>query len=155
MALRGDERYVALNRRARHDYFIEDTIEAGIELTGTEVKVLRRGLGSIAEAYAAERGNEIVLVNAHIPEYPAARFNHEPRRPRRLLLHRREINRLLGGIKRDGVTVVPLSIYFNERGRAKVELGVAKGKRKADKRQAEKARDWQRSRARIMRAHSG
>jgi SsrA-binding protein len=153
MALRGDERYVALNRRARHDYFIEDTIEAGIELTGTEVKVLRQGLGSIAEAYAAQRDNEIVLVNAHIPEYPAARFNHEPRRPRRLLLHRREIDRLLGGIKRDGITVVPLSIYFNERGRAKVELGVAKGKRKADKRQAEKARDWQRSRARILRAH--
>lgn len=155
MALRGDERYVALNRRARHDYFIEDTIEAGIELTGTEVKVLRQGLGSIAEAYAAQRDNEIVLVNAHIPEYPASRFNHEPRRPRRLLLHRREINRLLGGIKRDGITVVPLSIYFNERGRAKVELGVAKGKRKADKRQAEKARDWQRSRARILRAHGG
>jgi len=154
MALRGDERYVALNRRARHDYFIEDTIEAGIELTGTEVKVLRQGLGSIAEAYAAQRDNEIVLVNAHIPEYPAARFNHEPRRPRRLLLHRREINRLLGGIKREGTTVVPLSIYFNERGRAKVELGIAKGKRKADKRQAEKARDWQRSRARIMRAHN-
>ncbi len=127
MALRGDERYVALNRRARHDYFIEDTIEAGIELTGTEVKVLRQGLGSIAEAYAAQRDNEIVLVNAHIPEYPASRFNHEPRRPRRLLLHRREINRLLGGIKRDGITVVPLSIYFNERGRAKVELGIAKG----------------------------
>ena len=155
MALRGDERYVALNRRARHDYFIEDTIEAGIELTGTEVKVLRKGLGSIAEAYAAQRDNEIVLVNAHIPEYPAARFNHEPRRPRRLLLHRREINRLLGGIKRDGITVVPLSVYFNERGRAKVELGIAKGKRKADKRQSKKARDWQRSRARILRAHGG
>jgi len=153
MALRGDERYVALNRRARHDYFIEDTIEAGIELTGTEVKVLRRGLGSIAEAYAAERGNELILVNAHIPEYAASRFNHEPRRARRLLLHRRELNRLLGGIKRDGITIVPLSVYFNERGRAKIELGIAKGKRKADKRQAEKARDWQRSRARILRAH--
>ena len=154
MALRGDERYVALNRRARHDYFIESTIEAGIELTGTEVKVLRQGLGSIAEAYAAENGNEIVLINANIPEYPAARFNHLPRRPRRLLLHRREINRLIGAIKRDGITVVPLSIYFNERGRAKIELGIAKGKRKSDKREAEKARDWQRSRARIMRAHN-
>jgi len=153
MTLRGDERYVALNRRARHDYFIEDTIEAGIELTGTEVKVLRRGLGSIAEAYAAERGNELILVNAHIPEYAASRFNHEPRRARRLLLHRRELNRLLGGIKRDGITIVPLSVYFNERGRAKIELGIAKGKRKTDKRQAEKARDWQRSRARILRAH--
>ena len=117
--------------------------------------MLRQGLGSIAEAYAAQRDNEIVLVNAHIPEYPASRFNHEPRRPRRLLLHRREINRLLGGIKRDGITVVPLSVYFNERGRAKVELGIAKGKRKADKRQTEKARDWQRSRARILRAHGG
>jgi SsrA-binding protein len=155
MALRGDERYVALNRRARHDYFIESTIEAGIQLTGTEVKVLRRGLGSIAEAYAAERGNELFLVNAHIPEYPAARFNHEPRRPRRLLLHRRELNRLLGAIKREGITVVPLSVYFNERGRAKIELGIAKGKRKSDKREAQKARDWQRSRARIMREHSG
>jgi SsrA-binding protein len=155
MALRGDERYVALNRRARHDYFIEDTIEAGLELVGTEVKVLRKGLGSIAEAYAAEQGNEIMLINAHIPEYAAARFNHAPRRPRRLLLRRREINRLLGAIKRDGVTVVPLSIYFNERGRAKIELGVAKGKRKSDKRETEKARDWQRSRARIMREHKG
>ena len=154
MALRGDERYVALNRRARHDYFIESTLEAGIELTGTEVKVLRQGLGSIAEAYAAENGSEIVLINANIPEYPAARFNHLPRRPRRLLLHRREINRLIGAIKRDGITVVPLSIYFNERGRAKIELGIAKGKRKSDKREAEKARDWHRSRSRIMREHS-
>ena len=153
-ALRGDERYVALNRRARRDYFIEDTIEAGIELTGTEVKVLRQGLGSIGEAYATERGNEIILVNAQIPIYPAARFNHEPRRHRRLLLHRREIDRILGAIKRDGITVVPLAIYFNERGRAKLELGIAKGKRKADKREAEKARDWQRNRARIMRAHN-
>lgn len=153
MALRGDEKYVALNRRARYDYLIQDTLEAGIELSGTEVKVLRRGLASIAEAYAAERGEELFLVNAHIPEYPAARFNHEPRRPRRLLLHRREINRLLGAIKREGITVVPLSVYFNERGRAKVELGIAKGKRKSDKREAEKSRDWQRSRARLLREH--
>jgi SsrA-binding protein len=153
MALRGDERYVALNRRARHDYFIEETIEAGIQLVGTEVKVLRQGLGSIAEAYAAEQGDEIMLVNAHIPEYPSSRMNHAPRRPRKLLLRRREINRLLGAIKRDGITVVPLSIYFNERGRAKIELGIAKGKRKSDKREAEKARDWQRNRARIMREH--
>ena len=115
--------------------------------------MLRRGLGSIAESYAAERDNELILVNAHIPEYPSARFNHAPRRPRRLLLHRREINRLLGAIKRDGITVVPLSIYFNERGRAKIELGIAKGKRKSYKREAEKARDWQRSRARILREH--
>jgi SsrA-binding protein len=154
MALRGDERYVALNRRARHDYLIQDTIEAGIELMGTEVKMLRKGLGSIAEAYATDQDNQLYLINANIPEYPASRFNHAPRRHRRLLLHRREIDRLLGAIKRDGVTVVPLSIYFNERGRAKIELGIAKGKRKSDKREAEKARDWQRSRARLLRAHS-
>src|SRR6185503_18526701 len=143
MALRGDEKYVALNRRARHDYLIEDTLEAGIQLTGTEVKVLRQGLASIAEAYASDEGGEIYLINANFPVYPAARFNHEPRRKRRLLLHRREV-----------MTVIPLAIYFNERGRAKLELGLAKGKRKADKREAEKQRDWQRSRARIMRAHN-
>ena len=120
-------------------------------LAGTEVKVLRQGLASINEAYATEREGDIYLLNAHFPEYPSARFNHEPRRPRKLLLRRREINRLMGAIKRDGVTLVPLSIYFNERGRAKLELGLAKGKRKADKREAEKARDWQRQKARIMR----
>ena len=120
-------------------------------LAGTEVKVLRQGLASINEAYATEREGDIYLLNAHFPEYPSARFNHEPRRPRKLLLRRREINRLRGAIKRDGVTLVPLSIYFNERGRAKLELGLAKGKRKADKREAEKARDWQRQKARIMR----
>ncbi|HVA14140.1 MAG TPA: SsrA-binding protein SmpB [Stellaceae bacterium] len=153
MALRGDEKYVALNRRARHDYLILETLEAGMQLTGTEVKVLRKGLASIAEAYAADEGGEIFLVNANFPEYPAARFNHAPRRKRLLLLHRREINKLLGAIKRDGVTVVPLAVYFNERGRAKIELGVAKGKRKSDKREAEKQRDWQRNRARILREH--
>lgn len=151
MTLRGTERYAAQNRRARHDYLIESTLEAGIELRGTEVKVLRRGLASINEAYATERDGEVYLVNAHFPEYPSARFNHEPGRPRKLLLHRREIGRLLGAIKREGVTIVPLSIYFNERGRAKVEIGLAKGKRKADKREAEKSRDWQRDKARILR----
>ena len=151
MALRGDERFVARNRRARHDYHIESTLEAGMQLIGTEVKVLRQGLASINEAYATERGGEIILLNAHFPEYPAARFNHEPRRPRKLLLHRREINRLLGAVKREGVTLVPLAIYFNDRGRAKLELGLAKGKRKADKRETEKSRDWQRDKARIMR----
>jgi SsrA-binding protein len=154
MALRGTERFVAQNRRARHDYFIESTVEAGLMLTGTEVKVLRQGLASIAEAYASDEGGEIYLVNANFPEYPAARFNHEPRRKRRLLLHRREIDKILGAIKREGMTVVPLAIYFNERGRAKVELGLARGKRKSDKREAEKQRDWQRSRARILRAHN-
>src|SRR5436190_18405873 len=146
-------RYVAQNRRGRHDYMIDDTLEAGLVLHGSEVKVLRQGQASIAEAYAGEEGGELFLVNANIPEYSAsAHFNHQPRRPRKLLLHRKELSRLLGAIRREGVTVVPLSIYFNERGRAKVELGVARGKRKADKRQAERDRDWQRSRARIMRS---
>jgi SsrA-binding protein len=150
--VRASDHYVAQNRRARHDYVIEDTLEAGLVLHGTEVKVLRKGQASIAEAYADESGGELFLVNANIPEYAAsAHFNHEPRRPRKLLLHRKEVNRLLGAIRREGVTVVPLSIYFNERGRAKIALGLARGKRKADKRQAEKARDWQRSRARILR----
>jgi SsrA-binding protein len=113
---------------------------------------LRQGQASIAEAYADEEAGELYLVNANIPEYSAsAHFNHQPRRPRKLLLHRKQMNRLLGAIRREGVTVVPLSIYFNDRGRAKVELGLARGKRKADKRQAEKQRDWQRSRARILR----
>jgi SsrA-binding protein len=151
MALRGTERYVAQNRRARHDYAIEETIEAGIELVGTEVKVLRQGLASINEAYATERGGEIFLLNAHFPAYPAARFNHDPHRPRRLLLRRREINRLLGAVKREGVTILALAVYFNERGRAKLELGLAKHRRKEDRREVEKTRDWQRDRARLMR----
>jgi len=151
MALRGTERFVAQNRRARYDYQIDDTIEAGMQLVGTEVKVLRQGLASINEAFATERDGALYLVNAHFPEYPSARFNHAPGRPRRLLLHKREINRLRGAIKRDGITLVPLAIYFNERGRAKLELGLAKGKRKGDKRESEKARDWQRDKSRIMR----
>jgi SsrA-binding protein len=151
MALRGEERYVAQNRRARHDYLIEDTVEAGLMLVGTEVKVLRQGLASINEAYATERGGEILLVNAHFPAYPSARFNHEPRRPRKLLLHRREIDKLMGAVKREGVTLIPLAIYFNARGQAKLELGIAKGRRKADRREVEKTRDWQRDKARIMR----
>src|SRR5207253_8727934 len=150
--MRATARYAEQNRRARHDYLIEDTLEAGLVLHGTEVKVLRLGGASIAEAYADEEGGELFLVNANIPEYKAsAHFNHQPKRPRKLLLHRKQMNRLLGAIRREGVTVVPLSIYFNDRGRAKVELGLARGKRKADKRQAEKQRDWQRSRARILR----
>jgi SsrA-binding protein len=150
--MRAGDRYAAQNRRARHDYSIEDTLEAGLVLQGSEVKVLRTGQASIAEAYAGESGGELFLVNANIPEYSAAKhFSHQPRRPRKLLLHRKEMNKLLGAIKREGVTIVPLSIYFNERGRAKVELGLAHGKKKADKRQAEKSRDWQRDKARIMR----
>ena len=150
--MRATDRFAAVNRRARHDYLIEDTLEAGLVLHGTEVKVLRQGGASIAEAYADEAGGELFLVNANIPEYKAAsHFSHQPRRPRKLLLHRKEMNRLLGAIRREGMTLVPLAIYFNERGRAKVELGLARGKRKADKRQAERDRDWQRSRARLLR----
>ena len=153
--MRATDRYAAQNRRARHDYLIEDTLEAGLVLHGSEVKVLRQGQASIAEAYAGEQGGELFLVNANIPEYAAAaHFSHEPKRPRKLLLHREELHRLMGAIRREGVTIVPLSIYFNDRGRAKVELGLARGKRKADKQQAERDRDWQRSRARIMRAHT-
>ena len=151
--MRAADRYAAQNRRARHDYLIEDTLEAGLVLQGSEVKVLRTGQASINEAYADAQAGELFLVNANIPEYKAAnRFSHEPRRPRKLLLHRKEVNKLLGAIRREGVTIVPLSIYFNERGRAKVELGLAKGKKMADKRQAEKDRSWQRDKARIMRA---
>jgi SsrA-binding protein len=151
--MRAGDRFVAQNRRARHDYLIEDTVEAGLVLAGTEVKVLRRGQASIAEAYADEEGGELYLVNANIPAYAAAaHFNHQPRRPRKLLLHKRQMNRLLGAVRREGMTIVPLSIYFNERGRAKVELGLARGKRKADKRQAERNRDWQKSRARLLRS---
>jgi SsrA-binding protein len=153
--MRAGDRYVAQNRRARHDYLIEDTLEAGLVLKGTEVKVLRSGQASIAEAYADEEGGELFLVNANIPEYSAAaHFTHEPRRPRKLLLHRKEMNRVLGAIRRQGVTLIPLSIHFNGRGLAKVALGLARGKKKADKRQTEKARDWQRNRARIMRARN-
>ena len=151
MALRGDERYVAQNRRARHDYLIEDTLEAGIQLVGSEVKVLRQGLATIAEAYAAERGGEMFLLNANFPIYPPARFNHEPRRPRKLLLRRREIDRLIGAVKRDGVTLLPLAVYFNARGMAKLELGLAKHRKKEDRREVEKTRDWQRDRSRLMR----
>jgi len=148
----GGRTLVAQNRRARHDYFIEDTLEAGLVLTGTEVKSLRAGRASINEAYAAEEGGELYLLNAHIPEYAAAsRFNHPPKRPRKLLLHKREATRLQGQVQREGYTLVPLSLYFNSRGIAKVELGLAHGKRKIDKRETEKKRDWQRQKARLMR----
>jgi SsrA-binding protein len=145
---------VAENRRARYDYHIEDTLEAGIALTGTEVKSLRFGEGSIAESYAEVRGEEAWLVNSNVPEFSHGnRYNHEPKRPRKLLLHRREIDRLRGAVERKGMTLVPLSIYFNSRGRAKVELALAKGKNAADKRQTIKERDWKREQSRIMRDH--
>lgn len=146
------QRYAAQNRKARHDYLIEDVIEAGMVLTGSEVKTLRLGKASINEAFAAEKDGEMFLYNAYFPEYEGAnRFNHQPRRTRKLLLKRREIGKLMGLTQRAGMTLVPLSIFFNERGRAKVELGLAKGKRKVDKRQTEKERDWKREQARMLR----
>ena len=146
-------RLIAQNRKARHNYLIEKTIEAGIMLTGTEVKSLRLGRASIGESYAAEQGGGIYLLNSHIPEYPpAGKFNHPPVRPRKLLLHKKEMLALIGAITKEGYTLVPLSIYFNEKGRAKVELGIARGKKKHDKRAAEKDRDWQREKARVLRA---
>jgi len=145
-------REVARNRRARFDYLIEETIEAGIMLTGSEVKSLREGRASIGESYAGEYQGSLALINAHIPEYrPAAPFNHEPRRIRRLLVHRREMDRLLGMIRREGYTLVPMSLYFNDRGIAKLELGMARGKKMADKREDQKKRDWERQKSRIMR----
>jgi len=146
---------VAENRRARFDYHIDDVFEAGIMLTGTEVKSLRFGEGSIAEAYAEVRDGECWLVNSNIPEFSHGnRFNHEPKRPRKLLLHKREIDRLQGSVERKGMTLVPLSIYFNSKGKAKVELALARGKNVADKRQTIKDRDWKRDQARIMREHN-
>jgi len=142
---------VAQNRKARHNYFIEETMEAGLALTGTEVKSLRGGRSSIAESYVTEDGGEAWLVNADIPEYASGnRFNHERKRPRKLLLHRRQINTLIGAIQREGRTVVPLQVYFNERGRAKVEIALVTGKQAHDKRQAIKDRDWKRQRARLL-----
>jgi SsrA-binding protein len=148
----GPRRTVADNRKARYEYEFIEKFEAGIELTGTEVKSLRDGKAMIAESYASAEGDEIYLINAHIPEYlQGNRFNHEARRPRRLLLHRRQINKLIGAIQREGMTLVPTKIYFNDRGRAKVEIALSKGKKIHDKRATEKARDWQRDKARIMR----
>jgi SsrA-binding protein len=145
-------RVVADNRKARFNYEILDTLEAGIALTGTEVKSLRGGKATIGEAYAGPSGEELFLFNAYIPEYlHANRFNHETRRPRRLLLHKRQIDKLIGATQREGFTVIPLKIYFNERGRAKVELGLGRGKKLHDKRETEKKRSWDRERARVMR----
>lgn len=152
----GDGRkVVAHNRKARRDYFIDDRLEAGIALMGSEIKSLRAGRASINEAYAAEAKGEFFLLNAHIPEYaPSGRAGHEPTRRRKLLLHRRQIDKLGGTIHVAGMTVVPLSIYFNERGMAKVELGVARGKRQYDKRASEKEKDWRRDQQRLLRDKS-
>jgi len=146
------QKVVAENRRARFDYFVEDRFEAGIQLTGTEVKSLRHGEGSIAEAYAAVEGEELWLINSHIPEYSHGnRLNHQPRRPRKLLLKNREIAKLNGAVAREGLTLVPLSLYFNGRGRAKVELALARGKKVHDKRETIKQRDWKREQQRLLR----
>ena len=144
---------VAQNRRARFDYHIENTLEAGMVLTGTEVKSLRANSASLSEAYAGPKDGAIYLINAHIPEYQQAgiKMNHEPRRPRKLLLHKREQERLMGQVRRGGYTLVPMRIYFNGRGIAKCELGLAKGKKQHDKRQTQRDRDWQRQKSRLMR----
>jgi len=143
---------IAENRKARFSYSIGDTLEAGIVLTGSEVKSLRGGKSTIAESYAHAKDGELWLVNAYIPEYlQASRFNHEPRRPRKLLVHKREAGRLAAAIQREGMTLVPLKMYFNEKGRAKLLLGLAKGKKLHDKRETEKQRDWARDKARLLR----
>jgi SsrA-binding protein len=142
---------IAENRRAKFDYFLEDPIEAGIMLLGTEVKSLRNGRANIAESYAAVEGNEIVLINADIPPYSGGnRFNHEPRRHRKLLLHRKQIGKLVGAVQREGRTIIPLKLYWNEKGLAKLEIGLAKGKKLHDKRETSAERDWQRDKARLM-----
>ncbi|CAN1495066.1 SmpB tmRNA-binding protein [Caulobacteraceae bacterium] len=142
---------IAENRRARFDYFVEDVVEAGIMLTGTEVKSLRNGRANIAESYAAVEGSEIVLINADIPPYSGGnRFNHEPRRHRKLLLHRKQIGKLIGAVQREGRTIIPLKLYWNEKGLAKLEIGLAKGKKLHDKRETSAERDWQRDKARLM-----
>ena len=143
---------IAENRRARFDYFIDDVVEAGLMLTGTEVKSLRNGRANIAESYAAVEGRDIVLINADIPPYAQAnRFNHEPRRPRKLLLHRKQIDRLIGAVQREGRTIIPTKLYWNDKGVAKLEIGLAKGKKLHDKRETAAERDWQRDKARLMR----
>jgi SsrA-binding protein len=154
MAEKKERRFkvIADNRKARFNYEIGETFEAGLARTGTEVKSLRQGKAAVAESYAEPRGQELWLINANIPEYQqASRFNHAPKRPRKLLLHRRQINKLAAAVEREGMTIVPLKIYFNERGRAKIELALARGKKLHDKRETEKKRSWERERSRLMR----
>ena len=153
MAAKTDPRFkiVADNRRARFNYAIDEVFEAGVALTGSEVKSLRQGKASIAEAYATANDGELWLYNSNITEYKqAGRFNHAPKRPRKLLLHKRQINKLIGAVEREGMTVVPLKLYFNEKGRAKIEIALAKGKKLHDKRETEKKRSWDRERGRLM-----
>ena len=146
---------IAENRKARHEYQIEEKIEAGLILQGSEVKSLRSGRASIAESYAGEDNGRLVLFNANIAIYEPARVNHEPKRPRELLVKMRERNRMLGLIRREGMTLVPLAMYFNDRGVAKIQIGLAKGRKKQDKRQADKDRTWSRDKARLLRSRNG
>jgi SsrA-binding protein len=155
MAAKPERRYKisAENRKARFHYEIGEVFEAGIALTGTEVKSLRGGKATIAESYADAREGEIWLINANIPEYlQASRFNHAPKRPRKLLLHKNQINRLAGAVEREGMTIVPLKLYFNDKGRAKVEIALARGKKLHDKRETDRKRSWERERGRLLRA---
>ncbi|MDP9103172.1 MAG: SsrA-binding protein SmpB [Pseudomonadota bacterium] len=148
------KKLIAENRRARFDYFLEENVEAGLVLTGTEVKALRMGRANIAESYASAEGRDLVLINSYIPEYgPANRFNHEPRRHRKLLLKRRQIDKMIAAVQREGRTIVPIRLYWDEKGRAKLELALAKGKSAPDKRQASAERDWARDKARLMKDH--
>ncbi len=148
-----ERRVVADNRKARHAYAIESTLETGLALMGSEVKALRSGRATIAESYAQAKDGEIFLINSYIPEYAMAnRFNHEPRRPRKVLVHKKEGRRLAAAVQREGMTLIPLRVYFNVKGVAKLELGVARGKKLHDKRETEKARDWARAKARLLRA---
>ena len=152
MSADAPKKVIAENRRARFDYFLEDYIEAGIQLLGTEIKALRDGRANIAESYVSPEGRDLVLINADIPPYKQAnRFNHEPRRPRRLLLHRKQIDRMIGAVQRDGQTIIPVRLYLNEAGKAKIEIAMAKGKKLHDKREASAERDWQRDKARLLR----
>jgi SsrA-binding protein len=147
-----NRKVIAVNRRARFDYLINDVLEVGIVLTGTEVKAMREGKVNIAESYASPENGEIWLINANIPEYSAGnRQNHEPKRPRKLLLHKREMVRLVQAVERKGFTLVPLRLYFNARGMAKLEIGIGQGKKMHDKRETSKDRDWARSKQRLLR----
>ena len=155
MAAKPDPRFkiIADNRKARFNYALGEVFEAGVALTGSEVKSLRTGKANIAESYADARRGEVWLVNANITEYvQAGRFNHPQKRPRKLLLHKRQINKLIGAVEREGMTLVPLKLYFNDKGRAKIEIALAKGKKLHDKRETEKKRDWAREKGRLLRA---
>jgi SsrA-binding protein len=153
---KGEDRgVIAVNRRARFDYEIEDTFEAGLQLVGTEVKSLREGKANIAESYVSPEKGEVWLINADIPPFSHGnRHNHEPRRPRKLLLHKKEMSKLAGAVQREGMTIVPLRLFFNARGLAKLQIGLAKGKKTVDKRETKKERDWNRAKQRILKNYN-